>query len=174
MKRLLFPLITVSLFISNTSFIVATSGNKYSVMIIKSRHELRLYDSVSGSWLATYPAVFGNNDLGDKMMQGDRKTPEGIFHITYKRVHEKWDRFMAIDYPNKESYEKFNRRKEQGLIPIDAKIGGDIGIHGTWPNEDFAIDQVQNWTEGCISTKNKYVQELFDLLPLGTRVEIRH
>ena len=80
---------------------------------------------------------------------------------------------MAIDYPNKESYEKFNRRKEQGLIPIDAKIGGDIGIHGTWPNEDFAIDQVQNWTEGCISTKNKYVQELFDLLPLGTRVEIR-
>ena len=69
--------------------------------------------------------------------------------------------------------QKFNQRKALGLIPANAKIGGEIGIHGTVPYDDYAIDQYRNWTEGCISTKNKYVQELFEMLPVGTRVEIR-
>ncbi len=151
-----------------------TGSNAYSIVILKSKYELQVYDSTSGDWIVSYPVVFGNKDMGDKMMQGDRRTPEGVFHITYKRKHEKWNSFMMIDYPNKESYEKFKQRKEMGIIPADAKIGGEIGIHGTWPHEDFAIDQYQNWTEGCISTKNKYVEELFNILPVGTKVEIRH
>ncbi|MEI6263903.1 MAG: L,D-transpeptidase [Sphingobacteriia bacterium] len=144
----------------------------YSVYIIKSEYELKVYDS-TGEWMASYPVVFGNKDLGDKMMQGDRKTPEGVFHITSKRKHEKWNRFISIDYPNQESINKFNQRKADGLIPANAKIGGEIGIHGTWPHEDYAIDQYRSWTEGCVSTKNQYIQELFNLLPVGTRVEIR-
>ena len=36
---------------------------------------------------------------------------------------------------NKESWEKFNQRKQRGEIPASASIGGAIGIHGTWPNE---------------------------------------
>jgi murein L,D-transpeptidase YafK len=144
----------------------------YSVYIIKSEYELKVYDS-TGEWMASYPVVFGSKDLGDKMMQGDRKTPEGVFHITGKRKHEKWNRFIAIDYPNQESINKFNQRKAEGLIPANAKIGGEIGIHGTWPHEDYAIDQFRSWTEGCVSTKNQYIQELFNLLPVGTRVEIR-
>ena len=165
--------------LANTSFkkpvkinLHAAGRNTYSVLIVKSKYELQLYDS-TGEWLATYPVVFGSSDIGDKMMQGDRKTPEGSFHIAYKRKHEKWDSFMLIDYPNEESYKKFNQRKAQGIIPANAKIGGDIGIHGTWPHEDFAIDQYRNWTEGCISTKNKYIEELFQLLPVGTSVKIR-
>ena len=166
--------------VSNTSFRktwhpdpTLFTKRTFEVVVIKSKYELQLFDS-SGEWLATYPVVFGNEDKGDKMMQGDRKTPEGLFHIAYKRKHEKWDSFMLIDYPTKESYQKFNQRKAEGLIPPDAKIGGDIGIHGTWPHEDYAIDQYRNWTEGCISTKNKYIEELFDLLPVGTSVEIKH
>ena len=111
--------------------------------------------------------------MGDKMMQGDRRTPEGIFHILTKRKHEKWDSFMLIDYPNQDSYQKFNQRKARGIIPADAQIGGGIGIHGTWPHEEFAIDHYQNWTEGCISTKNIYIQEICNLLPVGTTVEIK-
>lgn len=146
--------------------------DSYSVYIIKSEYLLKVYQS-DGEWLASYPVVFGSKDLGDKMMEGDRKTPEGIFHISGKRVHSKWHCFLLIDYPNEGSFTKFNERKAAGLIPANAKIGGDIGIHGTVPHDDYAIDQYRNWTEGCISTKNKYVQELFDLLPVGTRVEIR-
>jgi len=146
--------------------------NSFSVYIIKSEYELKVYDS-SGEWIASYPVVFGSKDLGDKMMQGDRKTPEGVFHLIGKRKHEKWNRFLSIDYPNQASFEKFRQRKAEGIVPQSALIGGEIGIHGTWPHEDYAIDQYRNWTEGCISTKNQYIQELFNLLPVGTRVEIR-
>jgi len=146
--------------------------NSYYVVVTKNRYELKVFDS-TGDWIVTYPVVFGNKDLGDKMMEGDRKTPEGVFHIAAKRKHEKWNSFLLLDYPTQESVEKFNRRKASGVIPSSARIGGAIGIHGTWPNEDYAIDQYQNWTEGCISTKNMYIREIFNLLPVGTRIEIR-
>lgn len=179
MKRLVYWTLFFGMVLITSSFrkhktIQPLTANKdtYSVYVIKSEYALKVYDS-TGEWMATYPVVFGSKDLGDKMVQGDRKTPEGVFHIVGKRKHEKWNRFMMIDYPNSESFEKFNQRKLEGLIPFNAKIGGEIGIHGTWPHEDYAIDQYRNWTEGCISTKNQYVQELFNLLPVGTRVEIR-
>ena len=154
----------------------ATTGNgplgNISIIIDKSDYELSVYDEKG--WFATYPVVFGSNGLDDKRMEGDKKTPEGSFHVISKRVHEKWYRFLALDYPSKESWEKFNLRKQRGEIPASASIGGGVGIHGTWPHEDYAIDQYQNWTEGCISTKNNYIQEIFALLPVGTTVEIRH
>lgn len=147
------------------------TSNTYEVLIVKSKYEMRIYDS-SGEWIVTYPVVFGNKDQGDKMMQGDRKTPEGTFHVSNKRKHEKWHVFMLLDYPTAESYQKFRERKAKGLIPVNAQIGGGIGIHGTWPHEDFAVDYYQNWTEGCISTKNSYIDEIFAMIPVGTKVVI--
>ncbi|MES2006225.1 MAG: L,D-transpeptidase [Bacteroidota bacterium] len=165
--------------LTNTSFkkpssynLRYTTSNTFYVLVEKAKYLMHIFDS-SGERIVTYPVVFGSKDMGDKMMQGDRKTPEGSFHIVVKRRHEKWNSFLSIDYPTSESYQKFNDRKAKGLIPANAQIGGGIGIHGTWPHEDFAIDQYQNWTEGCISTKNVYIQEIFGMLPIGTRVEIR-
>lgn len=158
-------------FIVNTSFYSVVSKGAYYIVIDKSDYELSVYDAEG--WLITYPVVFGSDDLGDKLCQGDRKTPEGTFTIISKRYHSKWDRYMALDYPTAESIEKFNRRKASGEIPPDAKIGGDIGIHGTWPHEDFAIDQYQNWTFGCISLKNAHVEQLYAMIPVGTKITIR-
>ena len=141
------------------------------ILIDKSDYELNIYDSEG--WYATYPVVFGNNSLSDKKMEGDRNTPEGTFKITAKRIHNKWDRFLSIDYPNKESWEKFNQRKNRGEIPVSAKIGGGIGIHGTWPHEDFQIDRYKNWTLGCISMKNDDVEEIYRFIIPGTKVIIR-
>lgn len=78
-----------------------------------------------------------------------------------------------LDYPTAESYEKFKQRKAAGLIPQNAQIGGGVGIHGTWPHEEFAVDRYQNWTEGCISMKNEDIDELFKMIPPGTKVIIR-
>ena len=141
------------------------------ILIDKSDYELNVYDEKG--WYATYPVVFGNNSLEDKKMEGDKNTPEGTFHITGKRIHDKWYRFMALDYPNKESREKFNRRKEKGEIPANARIGGGIGIHGTWPHEDFVIDKYKNWTLGCISMKRDDVEEIYNFSPVGTKVIIQ-
>lgn len=141
------------------------------IVIDKSDYELNVYDDKG--WFATYPVVFGNNSLSDKKMEGDRCTPEGNFHIISKKIHDKWDRFIALDYPTKDSYEKFNERKQRGEIPGNARIGGGVGIHGTWPHDDYIIDRYKNWTNGCISMKNKDVEDLYSYLPVGTSVTIR-
>lgn len=183
------PLIIISVFIVSSLFISAfgplssvkklPASKKKStepvgvvyVIIDKSDYELKVYDDKG--WYASYPVVFGNKTLADKKMEGDRNTPEGNFKIVSKRIHDKWHRFLAIDYPNKESWEKFKRRKEKGEIPAGARIGGGIGIHGTWPNEDYQIDQYRNWTLGCISMKNEDVEEFYEYIPVGTKVTIR-
>jgi len=141
------------------------------IVIDKSDYELNVYDEKG--WYATYPVVFGNNSLDDKKMEGDRCTPEGEFHIVSKKIHDKWDRFMALDYPTRDSYERFRLRKLRGEIPANARIGGGVGIHGTWPNDDYIIDRYKNWTMGCISMKNRDVEDLYSYLPVGTRVTIR-
>jgi murein L,D-transpeptidase YafK len=145
-------------------------SSPYKVVIDKSDFEMRIYDE--DGWMASYPVVFGNKNLGDKKMEGDRETPEGTFHITSKRMHKEWGCFLLLDYPNKESQQKFQKRKSTGMIPSSARIGGGIGIHGTRPNEEYAVDKYMNWTNGCISLKYSDVFEIYDMLPIGTEVVI--
>jgi len=145
------------------------TGQAY-IIVVKTTYELKVYDQ--DGWYGTYPVVFGSKSLDDKMMEGDRRTPEGSYHIASKRPHEKWDKMMLIDFPTKPDMDKFNERKAKGLIPKNAKIGGGIAIHGTWPHDDMAVDLFQNWTNGCIALKNEDVDELYDMLPIGTTVQI--
>jgi murein L,D-transpeptidase YafK len=142
-----------------------------SIVIDKSDYELQVFDAQG--WYATYPVVFGNSSLDDKKMEGDRLTPEGVFHIVSKRLHEKWNRFMALDYPTQESLEKFQERKRNGQIPQNARPGGGVGIHGTWPHDDFMIDRYNNWTNGCIALKNEDIQDMYNYIKIGTQVTIR-
>ncbi|HEX9513517.1 MAG TPA: L,D-transpeptidase [Puia sp.] len=149
----------------------ALEGDVY-ILVIKSNYELQIYDKEG--WYATYPAVFGNKSLEDKMIQGDRKTPEGIYHIISKRPHEKWDKIMDLDYPTASDKAKFNERKAMGLIPKTAKIGDGIAIHGTWAHDENAVDAYQNWTNGCVSLKCEDMDEVYNMAPVGTKVIIQH
>ncbi|MCG7856303.1 L,D-transpeptidase family protein [Flavihumibacter sp.] len=141
------------------------------ILIDKSDYELSIFDDEG--WYATYPVVFGEKTLGDKMWEGDRKTPEGDYKIISKRPHEKWGQIMLIDYPTAADKAKFNERKAKGLIPPKKGIGNGIGIHGTWQRDDMAVDYFQNWTNGCVSLKRSEMIELYDMIPVGTRVTIR-
>jgi murein L,D-transpeptidase YafK len=146
-------------------------ASPYRIIIDKSDYELRVYDG--DGWLATYPVVFGNKDLSDKKMEGDRRTPEGTFHIIAKKNHKEWGCFMLLDYPNRESLQRFEERKREGQIPRNASVGGGIGIHGTRPNEEYAVDKFLNWTNGCISLKYSDIFELYQTVPVGTEVVVQ-
>jgi murein L,D-transpeptidase YafK len=146
-------------------------GEVYLV-VVKSSYELQVYDK--DGWYATYPAVFGSKSLDDKMVQGDRKTPEGTFHIRSKRPHEKWSKIMDLDFPTAADIAKFNERKAKGLIPRSAKIGDGIAIHGTWPHDEHAVDAYQMWTNGCVSLKNEDMDEVYNITPVGAKVIIQH
>lgn len=172
MRNWLWPAVMCALLFLCASFRpTKLSNSPYYIVIDKTKYELSVFDEKG--WLVTYPVVFGSSDLRDKLYAGDKKTPEGMFTIVEKKIHPKWDRFMMLSYPTKEDYEKFNERKSEGIIPADAKIGGGIGIHGTWPHEDFQIDRFRNWTDGCISMRNKDVEELYNMISVGTKVMIR-
>jgi lipoprotein-anchoring transpeptidase ErfK/SrfK len=80
---------------------------------------------------------------------------------------------MGLDYPTAESLAKFNMRKRRGEIPASASPGGGVGIHGTWPHDDYVIDNFKNWTNGCISLKNGDVEDLYSYVPVGTPVTIQ-
>ncbi len=173
---MLMLLLTGFTFINRSKFVnkkKSTSAKTiYRVEIYKSKYELIVYNQ--NRWLYTYPVVFGTSELTDKMMEGDRRTPEGSFKIIHKKIHPEWGPFLLLDYPNQTDIEKFNSRKRNGIIPSTAKPGGGIGIHATRKNEDRFVDYYYNWTLGCISTKREYAKELYDLLPVGTEVTIYH
>jgi len=114
-----------------------------------------------GRVLKSYPCVLGEVPIGDKMHQGDRKTPEGSFTFRSKRVHGQWHKFIWVDYPNAESWRRFKERKAQGLIPRGKDIGGEIGIHGVPEGMDRWIDAGADWTWGCIALKNADVDEIY-------------
>lgn len=149
---------------------IKAAPGSFKVVIKKSAYEMTIYDE--DGWYGTYPVVFGNKSQEDKKMEGDRLTPEGHFKIVGKRIHKQWGKFLALDYPTKESYERFNSRKAAGVIPKKATIGGGVGIHGTRPNEEWVIDKYINWTAGCISVRYSDMAELYDMLPIGTEVII--
>ncbi|CAN5185754.1 hypothetical protein BH11BAC5_BH11BAC5_04540 [soil metagenome] len=148
-----------------------TTDNPYYIIIDKSDYELKVFDE--DGWYATYPVVFGGKDLGDKMKEGDRKTPNGSFKIILKKIHPKWGPELLLDYPTQINYQRFNERKQKGLIPKAAKIGEGIAIHATRPEEEWTIDNFYNWTDGCISVKYTEMKDLFSYIPVGTKVTIQ-
>jgi murein L,D-transpeptidase YafK len=142
------------------------------IIIDKSDFELKVYDQ-EGLY-AVYPVVFGKEPERDKFKAGDRRTPEGSFIIQRKGKHARWHKMLMLNYPTAESMEKYRRRIREGKITDTAKgIGGGIGIHGTEPGSDQLVDKFRNWTDGCISLKNKHIDDLYAYIQQGTKVVIR-
>ena len=142
-----------------------------SILIDKSDYKLSIQSDTN--IIKEYPVVFGGNPTDDKLKQGDQCTPEGIFYMVSKYPHKSWSKFIWINYPTEDSWKKHNKAREDGLIASDAEIGGEIGIHGVPNGMDQYIDLQYNWTLGCISLKNKDVNEIYPYFQEQTKIEIR-
>src|SRR6266446_2926460 len=142
----------------------------WSVMAYKSHYRLNVY--YRGRLYTSYHAVFGRSlSSGAKLWEGDRRTPEGAYHIVAKHPSGRFRYFLRIDYPNDVDRVRFAELREDGKIPGRVREGGEIGIHGT-DNPILNIGNV-NWTTGCISIDNSDIVELARLLPIGTLVVIK-
>lgn len=144
-------------------------SNKPTVIVVhKLSRKLTFYQGLTP--LKTYPVVLGNDPYNDKLCQGDTCTPEGVYRVRAKYPHSKWDYFIWLDYPNTQNWLKFGRAKKAGLLPPDADIGGQVGIHGT---EDLSRNlSGVNWTKGCVSLLNKDLEEIYPLVNDKTLVVI--
>lgn len=148
--------------------------NKDSISILIEKSEYKLTIIYNDKRIKSYPVVFGSNPVDDKRRQGDSCTPEGIFKVRAFYPHKSWSKFIWIDYPTANSWKKHNAAKSNGTISQNASIGGEIGIHGVSSGYDNMIDEKYNWTLGCISLKNVDVNEIYQIIKVGTKIEIKH
>lgn len=144
--------------------------NFISILIEKSRYRLTVY--YGNRPLKSYPIVLGGEPVGDKLRQGDRRTPEGTFRILTGFPHPQWSRFLWLDYPTGSSWSKYVQAMRAGTIRRSDDIGGEIGIHGVPWGMDYWIDYRHNWTFGCIALKNRDIEEIYQLVQSGTLVKI--
>ena len=141
-----------------------------SILIEKSKYRLIVFNNLQP--IKSYPVVFGGNPTGDKLREGDQKTPEGIYYIRDLYPHQSWSKFIWLDYPRVESWREHFQAKLKGNLNWLFPIGGEIGIHGVPNEDDSLIDRRSNWTLGCVSLKNNDVDEIYDFVDTGTLVEI--
>ena len=141
-----------------------------SILIEKSQYRLTLY--IDKQPIKAYRVVFGDDPVNDKRREGDRRTPEGIFKVRDLYPHPSWSKFIWLDYPTQTSWQKHFEAKQKGEIKWSDTIGSEIGIHGVPREADNWIDEKNNWTWGCISLKNKDVDEIYEAIQTGTTIEI--
>lgn len=144
------------------SMLVYIDKTNYVVALIYKRKRIR-----------QYRAVFGPDRLKDKLIEGDRSTPEGWFKVQAVRNNSNWGKFIQLDYPNTESFKKYNAAKAKGIIPAGAGIGHSIGIHGTYPTGDGMVEMGLGWTDGCISMTTKDILDFYRFVKPGVRVYIK-
>ncbi|MBU4304144.1 MAG: L,D-transpeptidase family protein [Candidatus Omnitrophica bacterium] len=120
----------------------------FTIAIDKSENTLTL--KISAETIKTYPVATGADNI----------TPVGEFTITSRLKNPVWFHKGEIIQPD-------NPRNALGSrwLGLD---NPQYGIHGTI-QPDLIGQQVSH---GCVRMLNKDVEELFDIVPLGTKVVI--
>lgn len=131
------------------------------VLVVKS--ERMLYLKSNGEIFRRYPVALGPVPWGHKLQEGDERTPEGRYVLDYKNEQSRFYKSIRVSYPNLRDR---LRAEELGVSP-----GGNIMIHG---QPEGARDDAQlfNWTEGCIAVSNEHMDEIWQLVTVGTPIEI--
>jgi lipoprotein-anchoring transpeptidase ErfK/SrfK len=124
------------------------NNSKFSMAIDKSQNILFL--KRGEEIMKTYVVATGK----------DNSTPVGNFKIVNKLVRPTWFRTGAVISPD--SPENILGSRWMGF-----NIEG-YGIHGTIEPDKMG----QQVTLGCVRMKNEDVEELFDVVPVGTEVTI--
>ena len=133
------------------------------IVVEKSARRMTVYDGTVA--LRSYPIALGFSPEGDKLREGDGRTPEGVFRIDRKNPGSAYTLSLGLDYPQAKDRA---RAKAGGYDP-----GGDIMIHGQ-PNAMPDEAQIRgDWTAGCIAVSNAAIREIFAATEIGTVVEVR-
>jgi len=150
---------------------------KPRILVKKSQRQLLLFSA--NKLVRTYRIGLGLNPTGDKVRQGDRRTPEGDFYVFTKNEKSAFYLSLGISYPNGPAAERglrdhlIDRAQYDDIMralrakrgpPQKTALGGDIYIHGNGAGSD--------WTWGCVALADEDVRELFAAVEVGTPVTI--
>jgi murein L,D-transpeptidase YafK len=100
-------------------------------------------------------------------VEGDHKTPEGSYTIDAKNAQSQFHLSLHISYPS--------ALDRQNAVKLGTLPGGAIMIHGLAKQFAYlgALHRQVDWTDGCVAVTNAEIEEIWKLVPVGARVEIR-
>ncbi len=160
------------------------------VVVDQTSYKMRLYKS--GKMQGEYDVSFGQ-EKGQKKIQGDNKTPKGMYFIIQKH-RGKFDgaygeyyggHWIKVNYPNR--YDAARGRSD-GVITTsqeatinsrwmnkqetlqNTKLGGGIGFHG-WIKE-WSNDGPRHLSWGCVVMHIFDISKIFDEMNEGAMVVI--
>ena len=128
-----------------------------AIRVYKAQRKMELLRD--GKMIRTYRIVLGGTPVGHKRQQGDQRTPEGDYTISYRNAQSRFHLSLRVSYPNEADRRQARAR---GVDP-----GGDIMVHGATP-----VGYTGDWTEGCIAVTNAHIEEIWRLVPVGTPIHI--
>ncbi len=155
---------------------LSVDTQQLSLAVMRGDTELHLFENIA----------IGSRGSALERQMGDQTTPLGDFIITEIRHSERFELFMAFDYPNLDHTERAFEDKridaqeyralrydlDRGNTPPQGtSLGGNLGIHGIGDG-DKKIHESINWTDGCIAINNEQLMELADWVEVGTRVNV--
>ena len=147
---------------------VIKKGVATKMVVVKSKRVLVLFDA-EGNVLNRHRISLGEHPIGAKRKAGDKKTPEGVYHIVDIRRDPKYYKEILISYPNKEDREA---SKALGVNP-----GGGITFHAqvpwNWGGVGDEHTLSNDWTNGCMAMTNKGMDTVWESITKDTIVEIR-
>jgi len=136
-----------------------------TVVIEKAARVLHLMQD--GQAFRTFKIALGIRPVGDKLREGDFKTPEGRYLLDTRNPNSDFFLSIHISYPS-----SADRREasEQGFQP-----GGAIMIHGqpNTPTRSEAYYRTQDWTNGCIAVSNSDMIDIWLMTGDNTPIEIK-
>ena len=143
----------------------ARAGERADFLLI-DKSDRRLWGYQDGKVIRSYSGLqYGDHPVGHKRFQGDERTPEGRYTISYGNPQSSYYLSLHIDYPNAQDRAYARSR---GRSP-----GGLIFLHGQPNGLPYEQRIPGDWTDGCIALSNAEIAELWSLVPDGTPIEIR-
>lgn len=136
------------------------------IIVYKTSHVMELIDK-NDHLLKRYKIALGAQPKGHKTQEGDEKTPEGLYQISGRNPNSRYHLSLRISYPNRLDVSQAEKR---GVSP-----GGDIMIHGLpngtgWLGAKHLLHDT--WTDGCIAVTNEEIEEIWNMVPDKTPIEI--
>lgn len=129
--------------------------------VVVNKGARNMYLMHKGRVLEEYHIKLGFAPTGHKEIEGDGKTPEGIYWIDRRNPNSRFHLSLGISYPNARDRQ---RAKAMGKSP-----GGEIFIHGQRiPSKKDTDD----WTWGCISVTNKQMEQIYAMVGDGTPIQL--
>ena len=133
------------------------ADQKHALVVDTQKARLYVYRNDAGRprLIADYYITHGKRG-SDKLRQGDRKTPVGIYHVTSRLPAETLDKFFGsgafpLNYPN-----EWDARQ--------GRDGSGIWLHGTPPD---TFSRPPKASDGCIVLTNSDLLALAKNLQLG-------